>query len=119
MDVILSHIPVFVKQGSIIPMEEKMDYATQKLDTPMNIKIIPGADGKFDFYEDKGEGYDYENGYYNLITMEWNDSRREFTIGAASHEFVGGIVGRECEIIVGDQKETFRYEGNELKIRFD
>ncbi len=119
VDVTLSHIPVFVKQGSIIPMEEKMDYATQKLDTSMNIKIIPGADGKFDFYEDEGEGYDYEKGYYNLITMEWNDSRREFTIGAASHEFAGGIVGRECKIIVGDQIETFKYEGNELKIRFD
>ena len=113
----LSHIPVFAKAGSIIPMEEKLDFAMQKVDTPLKIRIYDGADGSFTYYEDSGDGYDYEKGQYNLIEMSWNDEAREFAIGSGTSNFYGGIVGRDLEVIVGDIGKTFRYEGKEMNIK--
>jgi len=114
----LISIPVFVKAGSIIPMEAALDYATQKVSTSMEIRIYEGADGAFTFYEDAGDGYDYENGASNLIEMKWNDAKKELTIASSKFNFDGGITGRKCVASLGDTKKEFTYDGNEITINF-
>ena len=49
-DAPLDHIPVFVKAGAIIPMEQKLHYADEVVETPFEIHIYPGADGNFVLY---------------------------------------------------------------------
>lgn len=112
----LNAIPVFAKAGSIIPMEIGLDYTTEIVDTPLEINVYAGADGNFSYYEDSGDGYDYENGVFNIIEMNWNNTKKEFTIGGATHTFDGGIVGRTCKLIVDNAQKEFVYEGKELKI---
>lgn len=117
-DASLDHIPVFVKAGAVIPMEQRMRYADEVVDTPFEIHIYPGADGSFVLYEDDGDGYAYEQGKYNQISLIWKDDERCLTIGAAEHTFAQGLKGRECRVILeGDKVEKrFVYDGKERRI---
>jgi alpha-glucosidase len=61
----LDTIPIFVREGSIIPMWEVKNYIGEKIDK-IYLKIYPG-DGEFLYYEDDGISWGYERGEYNLI----------------------------------------------------
>ena len=112
----LDRIPVFVRAGSILPMEEGLTYAQEILSSPLQLRIYPGENGSFDYYEDAGDGYAYEQGEYNRIRFSWDDERRTLRIEAAQHRFPGGIAGRTCEVICQEQKKTFIYDGREITI---
>lgn len=118
-DASLDHIPVFVKAGAIIPMEQRLRYADEAVDTPFEIHIYPGADGSFVLYEDDGDGYAYEQGRYNQILLTWKDNERCLTVGAAEYTFAQGLKGRECRVILEGTKleKRFVYNG-EAEIRF-
>ena len=75
-------IPVFVKGGSIVPINEVRQYATQKADDAMDVYIFGGSDATFELYEDDNETYDYERGVYSLIRFHWDEGRQTLTIGA-------------------------------------
>jgi len=62
----LDTIPVFVREGSIIP--------TAKTNEEIELVIYPGKDVAFTIYEDAGDGYAYEDGEYSLTKISWNES---------------------------------------------
>ena len=115
----LSSIPCFVRAGSIIPMERELQYADEAVDTPLEIVIWPGQDGVFDYYEDRGDGYEYLDGQYNRIPMSWNDRDRTLTIGQAGCRFTGGIVGRRCLVFCGTERKEIVYGGEQTVVTFD
>ena len=79
VDAPLDRMPLFVRAGSIVPMAEGLQYADQKPDGPMEIRVYPGADADFDLYEDAGDGYGYEHGEYTLTRLHWDDASRVLT----------------------------------------
>ena len=112
----LKTIPVFVKAGSIIPMEASLEYASQEAGTPLEIVIWPGADAEFCLYEDSGDGYDYLSGNYNRIRLGWNDEAKTLTVGPAPRHFPGGIRGRRCLAVLGKKRVPFTCTGEEMTI---
>ena len=115
----LDQMPIFIKAGSIIPMERaQLEYASQTTDEPMEIKIWPGTDGSFMLYEDSGDGYGYEVGEYNQIAMTWQDKERKLTIASAKFKFPQSINGRKCVAIVGEIEREFNYSGEEIELTF-
>ena len=66
-DAPLDKLPLFIKAGSIIPVGEKVQYAMQKVQKPIQLFVYPGADGVYQLYEDEGESYAYEHGEYSTI----------------------------------------------------
>lgn len=67
----LDRIPVFVKDGAIIPLMEPVLHtpaAGQKMN--LEIRHYGKADGQYRLYDDDGETYDYEQGEY-----AWRDIR--------------------------------------------
>ncbi|MCR5627703.1 MAG: glycoside hydrolase family 31 protein [Lachnospiraceae bacterium] len=119
VDTPLSHIGVFVREGSIIPMEHKLTYAEEVVDTPLEIHIYPGCDSEFYYYEDGGDDYGYEDGKYNLIHMEWKDEEKLLKIGGCDLKFDGGIKGRELKVILGGKAVQAVYEGKDIDIRLE
>ena len=73
VEVSLDHIPLFVRAGGILPMEHQLQYASELVDTPLEIHLYTGEDGSFIWYEDDGESYAYEKGEYNQILMCWDE----------------------------------------------
>lgn len=116
VDAQIGRIPVFVKAGSVIPMERRLQYAEEVVETPLELYVYGGTDGYYELYEDAGDGYGYEEGYYNLIPIRWNEKRQELTVGASEYAFPQSMRGRRCEVIAGQRRGSFLYEGKEVTI---
>ncbi len=82
-------MPLYVKAGSIIPLGPFLQYTTEKPADPIELRIYPGADGKFELYEDENDNYNYEQGKYAIVPFSWNDKERTLTIGTRQGEFAG------------------------------
>jgi alpha-D-xyloside xylohydrolase len=63
----IQSLPLYVKAGSIIPLGPFEEYATEKAADTIELRIYPGADGRFTLYEDAGDNYNYEKGEYSTI----------------------------------------------------
>ncbi len=57
----LDRLPVFVRQGAIIPMQPDMEFSSQKPIDPLILDIYPGQNGSFKLYEDDGTSLHYKN----------------------------------------------------------
>ena len=76
VDAPLDRMPLFVRAGSIIPIAEGLQYADQRPEGPMEVRVYPGADADFELYEDEGDGYGYERGEYTVTHLHWDDAAR-------------------------------------------
>ena len=93
-------LPIFVKPGSIVPMGPFVQYSTEKLADPIELRIYGGADGKFTIYEDEGDNYNYENGKFATIPITWNNAKKTLTIGKRSGKFTGMVKERDYKIVL-------------------
>ena len=84
----LERIPLEVRAGSILPMGPAVEYAGEARD-PIELRIYPGANGAFNFYEDEGDSYRYVDGAHAIIPIHWDDAARTLTIGAREGSFAG------------------------------
>ena len=93
-------MPLFVKAGAIIPVAKPMQYTGQMpLDT-LEIRIYPGASGKFDLYEDEGDGYNYEKGEYTITPFVWNNRSRILSIGVRQGSYKNALKKRLFKILI-------------------
>ena len=114
----LDRVPMFVRAGSILPLGPEMQYVGEKTWDDLEIRVYPGADGSFTLYEDEGDGYNYEKGYYATITFHWNDKARQLTIGTRQGGYQGMILDRKFTIVLPDgTSRTVTHDGNEQTIR--
>ena len=58
----LDSIPIFIKAGSIIPMQPAMIYLGEKPVDMITLDIFPGGRSEFDLYEDDGTSLNYQQG---------------------------------------------------------
>lgn len=96
-------MPLFVKAGSIVPMGPHLQYADEKKEEPLEIRIYPGADAEFTLYEDENDNYNYEKGVYATILMKWDDKTRQLTIEKRRGEFPGMLKQRTFHIVLVDK----------------
>jgi alpha-D-xyloside xylohydrolase len=92
-------MPLFVRAGSIIPYGPAVQYADEKPEAPIELRIYPGADGQFTLYEDQGDNYNYEKGAFAEIPMSWNDKAQELTLGDRKGKFPGMVEKRTFKIV--------------------
>ena len=112
VDAGLNHIPLFVKAGSIIPMQNEAGHALQ---TPgeINIRIYPGADGEFTLYDDDGLTYDYEKGIFETILFSWNDRQNKLTISKTTKLRNRAI---RFKIQCGELDKEIIFDGGDIEI---
>lgn len=75
----LDQIPVFVKEGSILPLAQPGMYASEQEDN-IELKVYTGKDAQYVLYEDAGDGYTYEMGEYQTIQISWDESNHKLQI---------------------------------------
>jgi alpha-D-xyloside xylohydrolase len=92
-------MPLFVKEGAILPIGPKVQYAAEKKWDNLEIRIYPGADGEFTLYEDENDNYNYEKGFYSTITFKWDDKKNVLTISARNGSFPGMLNERKFNIV--------------------
>lgn len=122
-------IPLYVREGSIIPMGPVMEYASQKPADNIELRIYPGADGHFTLYEDANNTYNYEKGEFATFNFDWNNKTKELSISERKGSFPGMLKTRKFTIVlVGENKGTglretqnadkvISYNGKAMKVR--
>ena len=100
IDVPMDMMPLYVKAGSIIPMGPVMQYATEKPADTIELRIYPGANGEFKFYEDENDNYNYEKGAKAIFTLSYNDKLRKLTISDTKGSFPGMLKQRTFNIVI-------------------
>jgi hypothetical protein len=87
-------MPVYAKQGAIIPMQAYMDYVGQKKLDSLAVMAYPGADGAFTLYEDEGENLNFKSGNFTLTPLTYRENGKSLTIGAATGAYTGAPTQR-------------------------
>ncbi|RCW55395.1 TIM-barrel domain-containing protein [Halanaerobium sp. ST460_2HS_T2] len=73
VDVSLDTIPLFIKEGSIIPIQDQEISFAKKKNEKRGFLIYPFLDSgqeEYTLFEDDGESYDYLDGEYKKIKLE-------------------------------------------------
>lgn len=120
-------MPIYVKAGSIIPFGPDVQYASEKKWDNLEIRIYPGSDADYEFYEDEGDNYNYEKGAFSIIKFHWDDANNELTISDRKGSFKGMLNNRKFNVVIvdastpsGDKPATgivVDYYGNEVKVK--
>jgi alpha-D-xyloside xylohydrolase len=104
VDAPIERIPLFVRQGSIIPLGPVMQYSSEQPDAAWEVRIYPGADASFTVYEDEGDNYNYEQGASASYTMMWNNLSRTFTLSRRTGSYPGIVTSRKLRLVVVDEQ---------------
>ncbi len=98
-------IPVFIPEGAILPIGPEMQWSDEKKPELIDLYVYAGKDGSYTLYEDEGTNYNYEKGKYAVIDFNYDDARKQVTIGARKGSFDGMLQKRRFNIILVDQKK--------------
>jgi len=77
-DAPLDRMPVYLKAGAVLPMGPSMAYVGEKPADLLTLHVYPG-EGRFNLYEDDGEGYGYRCGEYCRTALTLSGTR--LTVG--------------------------------------
>ena len=100
VDAEYERIPVFVREGSIIPFGPEMQWSDEKPAELINLYVYAGQNGSFQLYEDEGTNYNYEKGKYATIDITYDDATRTISFGAQKGQFNGMLKSRQFNVVL-------------------
>jgi alpha-D-xyloside xylohydrolase len=107
-------IPVFVKEGSILPSGPELQYVAEKPTDTVTLHVYTGKDASFVLYEDESLNYNYEKGRFSNIPVQYNELTRQLTIGERQGSFEGMLQNRVFRIkwISRTRPRPLNFEGS-------
>ena len=100
VDAPYERIPVFVREGAIIPFGPEMQWSDEKPAELINLYVYAGQNGQFQLYEDEGTNYNYEKGKHATIDISYDDASRTVTIGQRKGQFPGMLKQRRFNVVL-------------------
>jgi alpha-D-xyloside xylohydrolase len=82
-------MPVFVKEGSILPLGPDLQYTGERAADTITLFVYTGRDADFTLYEDEGTNYNYEKGGFAVIPLHYDEAAGTLTIGRREGAFEG------------------------------
>jgi alpha-glucosidase/alpha-D-xyloside xylohydrolase len=79
----LGDTPLYVRAGAVVPMGPLRQYTNEEVAGPLTMMVFPGASGVSSLYEDDGETFDFRNGEFMRIEMQWEDTTRKLALRLA------------------------------------
>jgi alpha-glucosidase len=95
----IDQIPVYIKEGAIVPMQPEMSYTGEKPVDPLIVNVWPLAPGQstsYSLYEDNGVAEQYQHGVYThspIKATQTGDTLR-VEIGPVEGTFAGMLKSR-------------------------
>lgn len=124
-----NRIPLYIKEGAIIPLGPDLQYTSEKPADTITLYVYTGKNGSFRLYEDDGASYDYEKGQFTVIPIDYNESAGTLTIGDRKGSYSGMLKQRTFRIIRvaraapkaldpdGRPDKEISYEGRKLSVK--
>ncbi|MET0393595.1 MAG: TIM-barrel domain-containing protein [Chitinophagaceae bacterium] len=122
-------VPVFVKEGSILPAGPELQYTAEKPADPITLYVYAGRDAAFALYEDEDLNYNYEKGAFSRIHFRYDEASRTLTIDDREGTFPGMLKQRTFYIRViskaapggidfsGTQGKKIKYSGKKITVK--
>ncbi len=129
VDAPYERMPVFVREGSIIPFGPPVFYTGEKQAETITLYIYKGRDCAFTLYEDEEINNNYKKGACSTIRFSYDNTTDELTISDRNGEFSGMLPIRNFNIIFVDRMNpvgfdpdarpdtTVRYEGKKIVVK--
>ena len=84
----MSHLPVFVKESSIIPMQSLVQTTSEAPTDTLTLHIYNGRlNNTFILYQDDGKSYNYENNDFNKRVINFDPTQKKLTISEPAGNF--------------------------------
>jgi alpha-glucosidase len=101
----LDTIPLFIRQGAIMPMGPDLQYSSEHPLDPLTLEIYRGCDGAFTLYEDDGETSAYQNGSFSETRFEMTDTPEALIchLGGGRGSFAGYQLPRTILVNIHNQ----------------
>ncbi|MEO7493439.1 MAG: glycoside hydrolase family 31 protein [Massilia sp.] len=115
-------IPLYVRAGSVLPLGPVKQYADEKSAEPTELRVYPGRNGGFDWYDDAGDGYGYKQGEYATVQMRWDDAGHTLTLSAREGQYPGMPATQAFKLVCAagqagaTQTKSITYAGQALSI---
>jgi alpha-D-xyloside xylohydrolase len=106
----LEKMPLFIMEGSIIPIGPEIQYTGEKLADPLTLYIYAGRDGYFELYEDENVNYNYEKGMYATIPFSYNDESQTLTMGEIKGSYPGMPEKRTIKVVYITKDKKKKYD---------
>ena len=121
VDAPYEQIPLYIREGSIIPVGPEIQYTGEKSAESITVYVYRGQNGQFSLYEDEGVNYNYEKDAYSNIPFIYNDADGTLTIGERIGEFDGMLKQRTFVIVPVSKDKTkgFKFDAKGKKVSYD
>ena len=111
-----SKLPVYVKAGSIIPMQSDVRYTADKTDGILRVHIYASNEANsFVYYEDDGESYNYQNGQYLKRAIRYNPTSRQITFDKVEGKYNSKFDNVELVLHGFDALKEAKVNGKRIK----
>ena len=100
----LGRLPLYVPAGTILPLGPVRQHVGEDPSAPMEIRIYPGRDGSFRFYDDAGDGFGHTRGEREDWTLRWHDAERELELSPREGSWPGMPAMRILRFVVVNTK---------------
>jgi alpha-glucosidase/alpha-D-xyloside xylohydrolase len=114
----LETMPLFVREGSILPLGPVKQFSAEKVDEPLSISIYPGADASFLLYEDDGTSFDYREGEWMGIQMAWDDTRKILGLRLAPGSRMSSPKSRAIKVQLAEVTRNITFDGKPVEVSF-
>jgi alpha-glucosidase (family GH31 glycosyl hydrolase) len=114
----LETVPLFIREGAILPFGPVKQYVNERVAGPLSIAVYPGRDGKFLLYEDDGISFNYRKGDWMGLELKWNETQRALAIRLAPGSRLRPPLRRSMEVKLGDLSKNVEFDGRPLDVRF-
>jgi alpha-glucosidase (family GH31 glycosyl hydrolase) len=100
----LATLPLYVRAGSIIPLDPVRQFTAQRVNELTTVRVFPGASGTFTLYDDDGQSLGYRDATdpnTSWIRFRWDDAKRRLTVDADPRmkKWPGGTRGFSVEVV--------------------
>jgi alpha-glucosidase (family GH31 glycosyl hydrolase) len=114
----LETMPLFVREGSILPLGPVKQFSAEKVDEPLAISIYPGADASFLLYEDDGTSFDYRKGEWMGTQMAWDDTRKILGLRLAPGSRMSSPKSRAIKVQLAEVTRNITFDGKPVEVSF-
>jgi alpha-glucosidase/alpha-D-xyloside xylohydrolase len=114
----LDTLPLYMRAGAVLPMGPVRQYVSDAHDSPVTLIVAPGANAKCFLYQDDGESFDFQNGKFMRLEMQWDDTARRLSIrlASAARMLQPTPIALEVKLIGAAQPRRVMFKGDPLSI---
>jgi alpha-D-xyloside xylohydrolase len=122
-------LPLYVKEGSIVPTGPELQYTGEKIADPVTLFVYTGKNASFTLYEDENLNYNYEKGSFTQIVFNYDEKAGTITVSDRRGNFEGMLKTRTFLIkVISKNKpagmefdttplKTIKFKGKKIAIK--